>query len=147
MRNKEFQLDTVGNVVRWVVNVQLFLIMLGSIYMGLKGGIYLFSYLVGCMLVLLNFLVLARILPSLIRGKEVRASVVSLLLSFYSRLIFTGLVLLIGIVFLKFPVFPLVLGLSTIVVGIISWIVKYMYTNNHKEASGYVSSSTTRIAS
>lgn len=137
----------VSSVIKWILNVEIFLIVIGSVYMGLKSSMYLFSYLVGCMLVLLNFLVLSRILPQLIKGKNPRNSIVSLLISFYSRLLFTGFVLLLGIVFLKLPIFPLIVGLTTIVMGIISWIFKYIFTNNHKEANGYVSSSSSRIAS
>ncbi len=147
IKNKDFQINELRSVVRWVVKAEVFLGIIGCIYFGFKGWMYLLSYVVGCMLVLLNFLFLARILPPLIRSREVKASITLLLFNFYARLVFTGLVLLIVIVFLDFPIFPLLLGLSTIVLGIISCIVKFIYTNNHKEACGYVRSSTTRIAS
>jgi hypothetical protein len=135
-------------VVKWVVVVQLFFLVVGVIFFAIqKGSLWSISYLVGGLLVFFNFLVLARITPRLVLSRDVKSSIVSLLFSFYSRLLFTGIVLLVCIVFLKFPVCPLIVGLSTIVLGIILWIIRYIVTNNHKEAFNHVSSSSSRIAS
>ncbi|WP_459891833.1 ATP synthase subunit I [Desulfothermus okinawensis] len=135
-------------VVRWIVRVQLVLLSVGMVlFFFAHGVVWAGSFLVGGLLVFFNFIVLARILPNLVVSKDSRASIFSLLFSFYSRLIFTGIVLLVCIVFLRMPIYPLIVGLSTIIVGIIFWIVRYIFTTKHKEAEGYVRSSSSRIAS
>ncbi len=133
--------------VRWIFGTEMALLLGGGIFFGVVEGLKgLLPYVVGCLLVFFNFMVLARVLPGLILSRDAKASVVSLLFSFYSRLFLTGIVLLIGIVFLNFRIFPLILGLSSIVVSIVSWIVKYIVTDNHKEALNHVRSSSSRIA-
>ncbi len=136
------------SLVRWITYVEIILCVMGILFFSYKGGyLEVCSFLVGSIVVFFNFLMLGRILPSLISSGEVKSSVVSLLFSFYSRLFLTGIVLLICIVFFKLPIYPLVLGLSTVVLGIILWIIKHIFTTNHKEANSYVRSSSTRIAS
>ncbi len=132
MRDSRWIIDP---VVKWVVMWQVFFLFGGGLAFDLyKGSWWAVSYIVGGLLVFFNFLVLARIIPDLVVSKAVKASIVSLLFSFYSRLLFTGIVLLVCIVFLRFPIYPLIVGLSTIILGIILWIAKYMLTNNYKEA-------------
>lgn len=134
--------------VRWMMAVQMVLLGGGSILLlWVKGGAWFFPYAVGGLLSTFNFMVLARILPALILSGDTKASVVSLLVSFYSRLLLTGIILVIGIVFLKFEIAPLVLGLSTIVATMVSWIIKYIITDNNKEAFSHVRNSSSRITS
>ncbi|GAB6162166.1 hypothetical protein JCM12298_13250 [Desulfothermus naphthae] len=135
-------------VIKWIIMVEFILLISGILYFTLFQGLkWACSFLIGGLLVSLNFIVLARILPHLVVNKDAKSSIFSLLVSFYSKLIFTGIILLITIVFLKMPIYPLVIGLSTIVMGTIFWIVKYIITTNHKEADGYVRSSSSRITS
>ena len=145
--NKEY--NTWEPIVKWIVYAELFLLIMGFLFFDFfKGEIWSFSFVVGGLVVFLNFLVLARTVPNLVLSRDVKASVFSLLFSFYSRLIFTGIVLVICIVFLRIPIYPLILGLSTIVVGIILWIGRYIILNNNqKEAYSHVRSSSSRIAS
>ncbi len=133
--------------VRWIFAVEFFLLLGGGVFFGFwGGGGFFFPYMVGALLAIFNFMVLARLLPSLILSGNAKASVVSLLFSFYSRLLLTGIVLLVGIVFLDFRIFPLVMGLSSIVVSIVSWIVRYIVTDNHKEALNHGRSSSSHFA-
>ena len=135
-------------VINWILKVEVLLLVIGfGGFLFSRGLMWASSFLVGGLVVFFNFIVLSRILPNLVISRDTRASVFSLLFSFYSRLIFTGIVLLVCIVFLKMPIYPLIMGLSTIVMGIIFWIIRYIITTNHKEADSYVRSSSSRIAS
>jgi len=135
-------------VINWILKVEVFLLVMGvGGFLISRGLMWACSFLIGGLLVFFNFIVLSRILPNLVISRDSRASVFSLLFSFYSRLILTGIILFVCIVFLKMPIYPLIMGLSTIVMGIILWIVKYIITTNHKEADSYVRNSSSRIAS
>ena len=149
-KTNNFQVPRVAAepVIKWIMKVEGIFLLTGLLFFLFSQGFkWACSFLIGGLVVSLNFIVLARILPHLVVNKDAKSSIFSLLVSFYSKLIFTGIILLITIVFLKMPIYPLVIGLSTIVMGTIFWIVKYIITTNHKEADGYVRSSSSRITS
>ncbi len=118
--------------INWMIRTQFFVIILGSLIFFFLGKFYLASFLVGALLVTLNFLILARKLPFLIKTQK--GSVFSLLVSFYFRLLFTGVVLFFCIAVVKFPVLSLLIGLSTVIITIMLWALRFILLYKHKEA-------------
>ncbi len=118
--------------IKWLIKTQFSVVILGGLIFLFFGKFYLASFLVGALLVTFNFLILARKLPFLIKTQK--GSVFSLLVSFYSRLLFTGVVLFFCIAVVKFPIFSLLIGLSTVIVTIMLWGLKFILLYKHKEA-------------
>lgn len=90
------------------------------------------SFAVGALLITFNFFVLARVVSRLVWLQK--GAVFPLLVSFYSRLILTGLVLYLAIVVAGFSVISLLLGLSTVLVTILIWSSRVFVAQKLKEA-------------
>ncbi len=89
------------------------------------------AFAVGALLASLNLFALARLVPQLIWLQN--GAVFTLLVSFYSRLLFTAVILFIALVFLKLSAVFFLIGFSTVVVTLILGIGKYIFTLKHEK--------------
>lgn len=98
---------------------------------GFGNGYQVASFVTGGLLASFNLSVLARLVPQLIWVQK--GAVFALLISFYFRLIFTALILVVALVALKLPAVILLAGLSTLVGTLILGIGKYIVTLKHEK--------------
>ncbi len=117
--------------ISWLLRAQMLLVVLGSLLFGLLGKEFFYPFLIGALLVTFNFFILARKLPELIKMQK--GSVFSLLVNFYFRLLFTAIVLFVCIALLRFSVFPLLIGLSTVVITVMLWAFKFIIFGYYKQ--------------
>ena len=106
--------------IRILMRNQLYLTGLGisiSVVFGLTT--WAFEFIVGALLGGLNFYALAKIIQQLIFVR--RGAVVSLLVSFYFRLLFTAVVLYFVIVSFKANIVALLSGLSIVTINILTF--------------------------
>ncbi|MBT8763107.1 ATP synthase subunit I [Desulfohalobiaceae bacterium Ax17] len=104
--------------IRTLLRNQIYLTWTGiviALIFGLTS--WAFEFIVGALLGGLNFYALAKIIQQLIFVR--RGAVVALLVSFYFRLLFTGVLLYAVIVFFKANIVALLSGLSVVIVNIL----------------------------
>ncbi len=104
--------------IRILMRNQFYLTGLGiaiSLIFGLTS--WAFEFIVGALLGCVNFYALAKIIQQLIFVR--RRAIASLLGSFYFRLLFTGIVLYVVIVFFKANIVALLSGLSIVIINIL----------------------------
>ena len=92
----------------------------------------LVGYVLGALLITLNLLVLARLIPQLVFLQS--GAVFFLLVSFYARLFFTGAVLFAAIYFVQLNALGIVVGLSTMLVSFLAWGGMFFVSRKQKEA-------------
>lgn len=99
---------------------------------GARLSVWGLAFSAGALLATVNFYSLARFVQHLVR--ETRGAVAALLVRFYGRLILTGATLYGLIALLEMPVWPLLAGLSTVLVSALYWGATRLHGHNVKEA-------------
>jgi hypothetical protein len=118
--------------IHWFVKCQFVTLFIGICAVsGFGNGYQVASFVTGGLLASFNLSVLARLVPQLIWVQK--GAVFALLISFYFRLIFTALILVVALVALKLPAVILLAGLSTLVGTLILGIGKYIVTLKHEK--------------
>ena len=117
---------------RLVLN-QLFFLVVSLLLIPVSGvAMWAISLAAGSLVVSLNFIALARVVPGLVHVQK--GAVAPLLFQFYGRLIITGIALAFLIGYLEMPVVPLIAGLSTVVANALFWWAQNSFGQNVKEA-------------
>ena len=118
--------------ILWLLRCQLFVVLFSIALVTFFGSmIQCLSFLIGALLSSFNLCVLARLVPQLIWIQK--GAVFALLFSFYLRLLFTAVILLLALVFLKLSAFFLLTGFSTIIVTLVLGIGMYIFTLKHEK--------------
>ncbi|THB71999.1 MAG: ATP synthase subunit I [Desulfovibrio sp.] len=91
-------------------------------------------FAVGAAMAVLNFYWMAKYAKQVAGLTFHKGLIVSLVFRFYARLAFTGILLFLFIFWLKVPVAPLVLGLSTVMATIVLWGAAQVIEHKAKEA-------------
>ena len=92
------------------------------------------AFAAGASIVTLNFYWMAGFVRQITRFTYDRMLLAGLLVRFYGRLVLTGILLFVLILWLKVPVIPLLMGLSTVVATIVIWGATRMVEQKAKEA-------------
>ncbi|MFW6323674.1 MAG: ATP synthase subunit I [Desulfovibrionales bacterium] len=112
-------------VMRKLVRLQLYLGVVGSAAaMIVSPGEWGPAFLAGAVLATLNFYSLARLIQQLVFVRK--GAVLVLLISFYGRLILTGVLLFVLIAWVHASAMGLLAGLTTVVVTILMWGVLFV---------------------
>jgi small-conductance mechanosensitive channel len=120
--------------VRQLVRNQFYLMVASLLLGGLLAPVLpaALHFAAGTVLISFNFFSLARFAQGLTRVKH--GAVVALLARFYGRLILTGAVLFVLIVWANAPIVALLAGISTVVVNAVYWGITRHNGQNAKEA-------------
>jgi len=103
--------------VRFLLRNQLYLVIAGFLFfLFFLPGPWVIGFAIGSLVGTCNFFSLAKLAQELIYVQ--RGAVVSLLFSFYLRLILTGVVLYLAIVLWRADIFALLIGLSIILLNV-----------------------------
>lgn len=118
--------------VQWILSFQLLLVTFCIFCLGLSGWRdYLPGFLTGALIMTFNLFTLAKILPNLIKYRK--GSVPVLLFNFYLRLVVVGAILYLAIVWAKFSVISLLIGVSTLLITSMVWTGRLVIRHKHKE--------------
>lgn len=118
---------------RKLVMNQLLFLVIALLSVPVSGvSMWFISFAAGVLVVSLNFIALARVVPGLVHVQK--GAVAPLLFQFYGRLIITGIALAFLIGYLALPVVPLIVGLSTVVANALFWWAQNSFGQNVKEA-------------
>ncbi|MGE4551865.1 MAG: ATP synthase subunit I [Desulfovibrionaceae bacterium] len=122
------------NSVRALVRNQIWLAAASSLVLLVLtlGSRFALSYTAGAVIITLNFVGLAKLVSHLVHYR--RGAVFSLLVIFYGKLIFTGLVLYALIAWAGASMTGLLCGLSTAVAMAVAWGAQAMLRHKPKEA-------------
>lgn len=118
---------------RWLILFQAALGVVLTVPVLLSGSDgYGLGFGLGALLSSVNFFFLAKLVLQLIQPGN--GSVLALLVSFYARLLGTGVVLFLAIVPAGLPPVAILAGLSSLLMTFAVWTGKYIVTQQHKEA-------------
>ena len=122
--------------LRILLRVQLLLVLAASL---VSLAVCWFTpwpliFTAGAAIVTLNFYWMAKFVRQVTGFTYERMLLAGLLVRFYGRLALTGILLFVLILWLRVPVIPLLMGLSTVVATIVIWGAAQMVEQKAKEA-------------